>query len=81
MKMMGQLTIVFLYSNKELDIDSILVKFEENESHFLENLDYAFGDEVIDTENIEYTDGEILSLRAKSDKKSILPVVVKIAHD
>ena len=77
----GTTYYVFLYSNKELDIDSILVKFEENESDFLENLDYAIGDEIIDRENIEYTDGEILSFRAKSDNKSILPVVVRIAHD
>jgi Papain family cysteine protease len=70
----------FLYSNEELDIDLILEKFQKNNKTFEENLKVALGNKLIDKSNILYTDGETITFKAKSKKKSILPVVVKIAH-
>ncbi len=71
----------FLYSNAELNIDEILKKFEENNQPFENNIKFALGDNIIEKENIVYTDGEIITFKAKSEGKKILPVFVKIAHD
>lgn len=71
----------FLYSNKELKIDSILERFENNNDNFKNNLKYALDDKVIDTANIAFFDGGIIKFRAKSSGKNILPVVVKITHN
>jgi hypothetical protein len=70
----------FLYSNKELDIDNLLEKFENHDRTFIENFRMAFGNLIIDDSNISYSDGEIIRFKAKSSGKSILPVIVKINH-
>jgi len=71
----------FLYSNAELNIDSILTKFESNGDSAENNLKYALGDRIINQANIEYNDGEIIEFKAKSMGKNVLPVLIRIAHD
>ena len=71
----------FLYSNEELNMDNILEKFEKNDGDFLENLNHALGNKFIASENIVYNHGEIITFKAKSNGKSVLPVTVRIAHD
>lgn len=70
----------FLYSNKELNIDHILEKFENNNKTVYENIEAALGDNLIVAENISYKDGEILSFKAKSSGMNVLPVIIKINH-
>jgi hypothetical protein len=71
----------FLYSNKELEINAILEKFESHGGEFMDNLIFALGEMIIDPENIVYDDGESIHFKAKSSGKNILPVVIRIAHD
>lgn len=70
----------FLYSNKELDLDRILEKFENNNKSVWENIEAALGDKLIDTANLLFQDGEVLSFKAKSSGKNVLPVIIKINH-
>lgn len=70
----------FLYSNKELDIDRILERFENYNRSFLENITFALGDKMVDTSNSLYKDGEIITFKAKSSGKNVLPVLIKINH-
>lgn len=71
----------FFYSNKELDFNSILKRFEKKGGSFEDNLSFALGDSVITPTNIDYSDGEIINFKAKSKGKNILPVIIKIVHN
>ena len=71
----------FIYSNKELNIDDILEKFENSNKSFADNLSKALGDKVILPSNISFSDDKIITFKAKSSGRNILPVVVKINHN
>ena len=71
----------FLYSNIELDLNRILEKFENHSGSFKDKFTNALDDKSILTENIVYSNGEVISFKAKSSGKNILPVVIKINHN
>lgn len=71
----------FLYSNVELDIDRILGKFENHSGSFNDRFAYALKGKKILIGNIKFSDGDIVSFKAKSSGENILPVVIKINHN
>jgi hypothetical protein len=70
----------FLYSKESLDVDDIMNKIENGVGNFWVRLNKVLDDKRIDKENINYSyDGKI-SFKAKSQDKSVVPVLVEINH-
>ena len=70
----------FLYSKESLEIDEIMKKIENSEGNFWERLNKVLDDKRVEKEDITYSyDGKI-NFKAKSQDKSVVPVLVEINH-
>lgn len=72
-----------LYSLEKLDFDSVLKSIRRGKGSFMNRLDYAVGDKLIDKKNINYYSRNQIGFKGSTmDKevKSIIPIVVKITH-
>jgi hypothetical protein len=70
----------FLYSKDKLDLVNIMKKVEDGKGTFWERLTKALVDLRVDKTNIEYGyDGKI-TFKAKSNGKSVVPVLVSLKH-
>jgi hypothetical protein len=70
----------FLYSKESLDIDGIMNGIEESEGSFWERLSDVLDDKRIEKENIDYSYEGKISFKAKSQDRSVVPVLVEINH-
>lgn len=70
----------FLYSKESLDIDGIMNQIEKSEGSFSERLNHVLEDKRIEKENINYSYEGKISFKAKSQDKSIVPILVEINH-
>ncbi len=68
----------FLYSKKELDIDTIISKLQKDHSDIETRLKGAIGDIQVDNTNIEFNDGNEIKFSAKSKGKELVPILVEI---
>jgi len=76
----GTTSYVFLYSKESLDIDLILKKFESQKGTVEENLEAVLGEKYVDTNNINFEDGETITFNAFSNGKSVVPIIFNIPH-
>jgi Papain family cysteine protease len=70
----------FLYSKKELNIDSIMKKIEMEKGTFWERITHVIGNEMVNENDIDYKSEDKIIFKAKSEGKSIVPVLVEIKH-
>jgi hypothetical protein len=70
----------FLYSKKELNIDSIMTKVEADSGTFWERITHVLKKEIVDSNNINYSYNNKIIFKAKSESKFIVPVLMEIKH-
>jgi hypothetical protein len=70
----------FLYSKKELNIDSIMTKVEADSGTFWERIKEVLKKEIVDSKNINYSYDNKIIFKAKSEGKFIVPVLMEIKH-
>ncbi len=70
----------FLYSKNSLNIDSIMKKIEAASGTFWERITHVLKDNTVDENNINYSYDNKIIFKAKSEGKSIVPVLIEIKH-
>ena len=70
----------FLYSKKELNIDSIMTRIEADSGTFWERITHVLKKEIVDSNNINYSYNNKIIFKAKSEGKFIVPVLMEIKH-
>lgn len=76
----GTTYFCFLYSNKELDIATILDIVEKSEGTIWDRIITALQSDVINNFNIRFEHSDGISFVAKSKGKSIVPILIAIKH-
>lgn len=70
----------FLYSNKELNIETIINQIKKADGSFIERLKNSLVDDLVNPENIKYKASKQIEFKAMSRGKSVVPVVVEFNH-
>ena len=70
----------FLYSKESLDIKEIMKKVESEKGSLWHRIKKVLGDQMIDIKNIDFESSEMINFKARSNGKSIVPVLVEINH-
>ena len=70
----------FLYSKKELNIDSIMKKIETEDGTFWERITHVLKNDMVNEENIDFSYNNKILFKAKSEGKFVVPVLVEIKH-
>jgi len=70
----------FLYSKESLDIKDIMKKVESSKGSLWQRLKKVLGDKMISNKNIDFESSEVISFKARSKGKSIVPILVEINH-
>lgn len=76
----GISTYCFIYSNEAIDLDILLANIELSESSISEAFNHFMSKKIVANENLEFVDGDILSFKAKSNGKSLVPIFIDIVH-
>ena len=69
-----------LYSKYELNIEKILTEMEKVSGDFKTRLDLVLKDVIINPRQIQYSEN-IIGFKAKSGDKSVVPIIIEIAHN
>lgn len=70
----------FLYSKEQLDINEIMQKLEKGKGSLWQRIKHVLGNKMVNIKNIEFSASDIISFKARSRGKSIVPVLVEINH-
>jgi hypothetical protein len=70
----------FLYSKENLDLDDIMLKIENSHGNFWERLNKVLGNKRVENNEITYNYEGKISFKAKSQDKTVVPVLVEINH-
>ena len=76
----GVSTYCFLYSNEIIDLDLLLGNLELSNKNIKDSFEEFMSSKIVDQKNIEFVDGDILSFKAKSSGKNIVPIFIDIKH-
>ena len=71
----------FLYSKKELNIDSLMQKVEADSGTFWNRVTNVLKNDMVAEDNVNFTYNEKIIFKAKSKGKSVVPVLVEIKHN
>ncbi|MEI7811047.1 MAG: C1 family peptidase [Ignavibacteria bacterium] len=71
----------FLYSKKEIDIDAKITAIENSKGSFWERIKFVFGNDLVPSSRIIFSDKDEISFSAFSEKESVVPVLVEINHE
>ena len=70
----------FLYSNKRLDLESIINRMKTLNGDFFEKLKICLDEDLVDKDNIRYKGSKKIEFQAMSKGKSVVPVIVEFNH-
>jgi hypothetical protein len=70
----------FLYSKESLDLKDIMMKVESEEGTFWERLIKVLGNKTVDQANIDFQSSDVISFKARSKGKSVVPILIEINH-
>ena len=71
----------FLYSKKALNIDSIMNKVEADSGTFWNRITHVLKNDMVAENNINFSYKDKIIFKAKSEGKSVVPVLVEIKHN
>jgi hypothetical protein len=76
----GKSYYVFLYSKKELNINYIMNEFEKSNGNAWQRLVSVLKSDMIDEKDIDFKTLYDLTFSAKSEDKSVVPILIEINH-
>lgn len=71
----------FLYSKKALNIDSLMTKVEADSGTFWNRITHVLKNNMVAENNINFTYNNKIIFKAKSEGKSVVPVLMEIKHN
>jgi len=70
-----------LYSKEKLDLDKIMLKMETTSGDFQSRLKYILSDQLVEPENIIYSQNGTIEFKAESRNRSIVPIIITLRHN
>jgi Papain family cysteine protease len=76
----GKSYYIFLYSKKSLNIDDIMNNFEKSSGNAWQRLENILNNDIVNERNIQFNTLYNLTFSAKSEDKSVVPILIEINH-
>jgi hypothetical protein len=76
----GKSYYCFLYSKEKLDLQNIMQKVEGSQGSMWDRIKSVLGSSMLDKNNIEFNFSKDISFKAKSNGRSVIPILIEINH-
>lgn len=76
----GKSYYCFLYSKEKLDLQNIMQKVEDSQGSMWDRIKSVLGSSMVDKNNMEFNFSKDISFKAKSNGRSVIPILIEINH-